>query len=315
MTTTDPTLNPMLQDLKSQNFKPNLQRRYRYDQIFKTLCWLATFTAVFVLAFLVIDFLTDGLPTLSWDFITSPPSRRPERAGIWPPLIGTVYLLLITAVVAFPIGVGSGIYLQEFAKDNWFTRLIEINISNLAAVPSIIYGLLGLFVFARVLQPITGGRSILAGGFTLALLILPVIIVATRESLRAVPDSIRMGGMALGATRWQTVRAHVLPPAIPGIMTGTILALSRAIGETAPLIAVGAVAFVPFAPPAPWNPEFVEGLRSQFSAMPIQIFNWVSRPQEEFHAIAASGIIVLMVVLLAMNTSAILIRNKFQRSR
>lgn len=311
MTTTDPRQlgSSVLPSSGSENFDPKLSQRYKYDQIFKTLTWIATFSAVIVLAFLIADFLIDGLPTLRWDFITSPPSRRPERAGIWPPLVGTIYLLVITAAVAFPIGVGSGIYLQEFSKDNWFTRVIEINISNLAAVPSIIYGLLGLFVFARVLAFITGGRSIIAGGLTLALLILPVIIVATRESLKAIPDSIRMGGMALGATKWQTVRAHVLPPAIPGIMTGTILALSRAIGETAPLIAVGAVAFVPFAPSFS-----LEGLQSQFSALPIQIFNWVSRPQEEFHAIAASGIIVLMVVLLAMNATAIIIRNKFQRS-
>ncbi|MEM9451770.1 MAG: phosphate ABC transporter permease PstA [Cyanobacteria bacterium P01_E01_bin.6] len=310
MTTSDSSqLTSVLQGSGSQNFDPNLQKRYRYDQIFKAFCWLATFSAIFVLVFLVADFVGDGISTLSVDFIQSPPSRKPEIAGIWPPLVGTVYLLIITAAVAFPIGVGSGIYLQEFSKDNWFTRFIEINISNLAAVPSIIYGLLGLFVFARVLAFITGGRSILAGGLTLALLILPVIIVATRETLKAIPDSIRMGGMALGATKWQTVRAHVLPPAIPGIMTGTILALSRAIGETAPLIAVGAVAFVPFAP------EFsLKGFQSQFSALPIQIFNWVSRPQEEFHAIAASAIIVLMVVLLVMNATAIFIRNRFQRS-
>ncbi|MEL6320748.1 MAG: phosphate ABC transporter permease PstA [Cyanobacteria bacterium J06626_14] len=310
MTTTDPAqVSSAVQGLSSPNFEPNLEKRYRFDQIFKILCWVATFSAIFVLAFLIADFLSDGLPTLNWNFIQSGPSRRPERAGIWPPLVGTIYLLIITAAVAFPIGVGSGIYLQEFSKDNWFTRFIEINISNLAAVPSIIYGLLGLFVFARVLSFITGGRSIIAGGLTLALLILPVIIVATREALKAIPDSIRMGGMALGATRWQTVRAHVLPPAIPGIMTGTILALSRAIGETAPLIAVGAVAFVPFAPSFS-----IEGLQSQFSALPIQIFNWVSRPQEEFHSIAASAIIVLMLVLLTMNATAIFIRNKFQRS-
>lgn len=311
MTTTDPAKlgSSVLPSSGSENFEPRLAQRYKIDKFFKALTWIATFSAVVVLAILILDVLIDGLATLDWNFIVSPPSRRPERAGIWPPLVGTVYLLVITALVAFPIGVGSGIYLQEFAKDNWFTRLIEINISNLAAVPSIIYGLLGLFVFARVLSFITGGRSIIAGGLTLALLILPVIIVATREALKAVPDSIRMGGMALGATRWQTVRAHVLPPAIPGIMTGTILALSRAIGETAPLIAVGAVAFVPFAPSFS-----IEGLQSQFSALPIQIFNWVSRPQEEFHAIAASGIIVLMIALLTMNAAAIIIRNRFQRS-
>lgn len=292
----------------SSSFNPRLKERYQYDKVFKTVCWVATFSGLVVLALLIFDILADGLWTLNWNFLISLPSRKPEEAGIWPPLVGSIYLLIITAIVAIPIGVGTGIFLQEFSNDSLFAKMIEINISNLAAVPSIIYGLLGLFVFARVFVPFTGGRSILSGGLTLALLILPVVIVATREALRAVPDSIRMAGMALGSTRWQTVRSHVLPQAIPGIMTGTILALSRAIGETAPLIAVGAVAFVPFAPSFS-----LEGLQSKFSALPIQIFNWVSRPQEEFHSIAASGIIVLMILLLAMNTTAIYIRNRFQR--
>ncbi len=311
MTTSDSqTTSGLIQGLESQNFDPNLKQRYRYDQIFKAVCWIATFSGVVVLSLLIIDVLIEGISGLSWDFMTGSPSRDPERAGIWPPFVGTIYLLIITALVSFPIGVGSGIYLQEFAPNNGFTRLLEVNISNLAAVPSIIYGLLGLFVFARVLGPITGGKTIISAGLTLFLLILPVIIVATREALRAVPDSIRMGGMALGATKWQTVRAHVLPPAIPGIMTGTILALSRAIGETAPLIVLGAVAFVPFAPSFS-----LDGLRAPFSALPIQIFNWVSRPQEAFHSIGATAIIVLLAVLLGMNMTAILIRNKFQSSR
>lgn len=294
----------------SSNFEPNLKTRYKIDSVFKVITWLATFSGLVVLVLLLADVLIDGLSGLSGSFITSAPSRNADEAGIWPPLVGTVYLLIVTALFAFPVGVGSGIYLEEFAGDNLLAKVIEINIGNLAAVPSIIYGLLGLFVFARVMEPITGGRTILAGGLTLALLILPVIIVATREALRAVPDSLRMAGMALGSTRWQTVRAHVLPQALPGIMTGTILALSRAIGETAPLIVVGAVAFVPFAP------EFsLEGFRSQFSALPIQIFNWVSRPQEEFHTIAASAIIVLLIVLLVMNTTAIVLRNRFQKGR
>ncbi|MGF1495281.1 MAG: phosphate ABC transporter permease PstA [Elainellaceae cyanobacterium] len=310
MTATNPDTASRLPGSETDNFEPKLAQRYKYDKIFKIVSWIATFSGLVVLAFLILDVLIDGIPTLSLSFITNGPSRNAEDAGIWPPLVGTVYLLIITAVVAFPIGVGSGIFLEEFAKDNLFAKIVEINIGNLAAVPSIIYGMLGLFAFARLMEPLTGGRSVLAGGLTLALLILPVIIVATRESLRAVPDSLRMAGMALGSTRWQTVRAHVLPQALPGIMTGTILALSRAIGETAPLIVVGAVAFIPFAP------DFsIEGLQSKFTAMPIQIFNWIARPREEFHAIAASAIIVLMIVLLIMNTTAIYVRNRFQRSR
>jgi len=310
MTATNPDTASRLPGSETDNFEPKLAQRYQYDKIFKIVSWIATFSGLVVLAFLILDVLIDGIPTLSLSFITNGPSRNAEDAGIWPPLVGTVYLLIITAVVAFPIGVGSGIFLEEFAKDNLFAKIVEINIGNLAAVPSIIYGMLGLFAFARLMEPLTGGRSVLAGGLTLALLILPVIIVATRESLRAVPDSLRMAGMALGSTRWQTVRAHVLPQALPGIMTGTILALSRAIGETAPLIVVGAVAFIPFAP------DFsIEGLQSKFTAMPIQIFNWIARPREEFHAIAASAIIVLMIVLLIMNTTAIYVRNRFQRSR
>ncbi|HEY9645292.1 MAG TPA: phosphate ABC transporter permease PstA [Chroococcidiopsis sp.] len=306
MTSVDPNVMPPAELPSSGAFEPNLAHRYRLDQLFKAAAWLAIFIGLFVLAMLLFDVLTDGLSRLSWDFVTSFPSRRAARAGVLSSLAGTVWLLVITALVAFPIGVGTGIFLEEFASDNWFTRILEINISNLAAVPSIIYGLLGLMVFVRIMEPITGGRSVLAGGLTLALLILPVIIVSTREALRAVPSSLRMAGMALGSTRWQTVRVHVLPQAFPGILTGTILGLSRAIGETAPLIVIGAQTFVAFVP---------DGLQSSFSALPIQIFNWVSRPQEEFHTIAATAIIVLLVVLLTMNATAIYLRNKFQSAR
>jgi phosphate transport system permease protein len=212
--------------------------------------------------------------------------------------------LAVTALVAFPVGVGAGIFLEEFSsKTSLLTKIIEININNLAAVPSIIYGLLGLQVFVRLMQPITGGRTVLAGGLTLAVLVLPIIIVSTREALRAVPDSLRQAGFALGATRWQTVREHILPLAMPGILTGTILALSRAIGETAPLIVIGALTFVTFLP---------DGLQSSFTALPILIFNWVSRPQQDFHDNAAAGIIVLMIVLLTMNSIAVYLRNRFQ---
>ena len=212
--------------------------------------------------------------------------------------------MITVAAVSFPLGVGAGIFLEEFAEDNWFTRMVEININNLAGVPSIIYGLLGLQVFVRVFEPITGGRSLLSGGLTLVLLILPVIIVSTREALRAIPDSIRLAGFALGATKWQVIWEHIFPLAIPGILTGTILALSRAIGETAPLIAIGALTFISFLP---------DGLQSPFTVLPIQIYNWVSRPQVEFHNNAAAGIIVLMVALLIMNATAIFLRNKFQK--
>lgn len=308
MTITDPNALPSQprdgMNIMKGEFKPNLQRRYQYDQIFKTLTWTATFVGLIVLTILIVDTFIDGLPRLGWDFLSSFPSRRAEQAGIASALVGTIWLLVITALFAFPIGVGAGIYLQEFAADNGFTRALEINISNLAAVPSIIYGLLGLTMFVQILGGLTQGRSLLSGGLTLALLILPVIIVATREALKAVPDSLRLAGMALGSTRWQTVWSHVLPQAIPGIMTGTIIALSRAIGETAPLIVIGAQTFVAFLPNSPF---------SSFSAMPIQIYNWTSRPQVEFHTNAAAGIIVLLVVLLLMNGTAIYIRNRFQK--
>ena len=291
---------------RAKSFKQNLSGRYNLDRLFAIAAWGATAIAVAILVWLLLTVLLDGLGTLDWQFITSFTSRKPERAGIIAALAGTLWIMLVVAAVSFPVGVGAGIYLEEFSDDNWFTRLVEINISNLAGVPSIIYGLLGLAAFVRLMQPITGGRSILSGGLTLALLILPIIIVATREALRAVPDSIRWAGFALGANRWQVVWTHVLPMAMPGILTGLILALSRAIGETAPLIAIGAVAFVRSTPAS---------LQSPFTVLPIQIYNWVGRPQQGFHDIAASGIIVLMIVLLAMNATAIYLRNRFQKAR
>ncbi|GAB4237550.1 MAG: phosphate ABC transporter permease PstA [Elainellaceae cyanobacterium] len=291
---------------KEDLFIPNLAGRYKLDNIFSVLALLCTLFGLVVLAWLLIDVLIDGVPRLNWNFLTSFPSRRPDQAGLFSALVGSVWLIAIVAIVAFPIGVGAGIFLEEFVSDSWWENIIEINISNLAGVPSIIYGLLGLAVFVRLMEPITGGRSILAGGLTLALLVLPIVIVATREALRAVPDSLRQAGFALGATRWQVVREHILPEALPGILTGTILALSRAIGETAPLITIGALTFIAFLP---------EGLQDSFTALPIQIYNWVSRPQAAFHELAAAGIIVLMVVLLLMNSLAIFLRNKLQRSR
>lgn len=291
-------------------FIPALERRYRLDRIFQGLTIFATVLALLLLVVLILDVLSDGASSIDWDFIQNFPSRKPERSGIKSAIIGSIWLLVTTAAIAFPVGVGSGIYLEEFSEDNWYTRLIDINIANLAAVPSIIYGLLGLQVFVRMMEPITGGRTILAGALTLALLILPIIIVATRESLRAVPQSLRQAGFALGATRWQVVREHVLPEASPGILTGTILALSRAIGETAPLITIGALTFIAFLPPLS-----LEGFQTPFTAMPIQIYNWVSRPQVAFHEIAAGGIIILLLLLLTMNGVAVFLRNKFQRQR
>ncbi len=310
MTTSDPNSLAQFEGSKvSQQFAPNLSKRYTFDKIFKFLAWVATWVGLVVLAVLLIDVFIDGLPWLDWQFLTSFPSRKPEQAGLLSALVGSIWLIVLTALFALPVGVASGIFLEEFSADTWYAKVIEINISNLAAVPSIIYGLLSLQVFVRMMEPITGGRTMLSGGLTLALLVVPIVIVATREALRAVPDSIRLAGYALGATRWQVVRDHVLPLAIPGIMTGTILALSRAIGETAPLIMIGALTFIAFLPPLS-----LEGLQTPFTALPIQTYNWISRPQQDFHDIAAAAIIVLLVVLLTMNAIAVLLRNKFQNT-
>ncbi|MGF1459051.1 MAG: phosphate ABC transporter permease PstA [Leptolyngbyaceae cyanobacterium] len=291
---------------ESAKFQPNLQKRYRFDRLFQLAAIAATSIAILVLAWLLVDILWNGLGSLNWNFLTSFPSRKPEEAGVLAALVGTAWIMLLVAIFSFPIGVGTGLYLEEFARDNWFTNVIEINISNLAGVPSIIYGLLGLTVFITLLGDLTGGRSILTGALTLTLLILPIIIVATREALRSVPDSIRQAGFALGGSRWQVIWSHTLPAAFPGILTGVILALSRAIGETAPLITIGALTFVPFLPEGPLSP---------FTVLPIQVYNWVSRPQKEFHDIAAAGIILLVFVLIVMNSLAIFLRSKFQRAR
>ncbi len=302
---------------KASNFSANNERRYAIDKIFKFAAWAATGISVLILAWLLLTILVDGLGTLNPNFLKSFPSRSAERAGIFAALIGTLWLMALVALFTFPLGVGAGIFLEEFSTDNWFTRLVEVNIGNLAGVPSIIYGLLGLAVFVRVFEPITGGRTVLSGGLTVSLLVLPVVIVSTREALRAVPNSIRLAGYALGATRWQVTWSHVLPAAMPGILTGMILSLSRAIGETASLIAVGAAVYISYIPKLSPNPAVFldKGLHSQFSAMPIQIYNWISRPQDEFHYIAASGIIVLMTVLLLMNAIAIYLRNHFQQDQ
>ena len=280
------------------------------ERLFELLSFAATIVGLIVLATLVIDVLRNGLPRLDWQFLTSFPSRRPENAGIYSALVGSVWLLVLTAIVAFPIGVATAIYLEEYAEPGPLPQLIEVNIANLAGVPSIIYGLLGLELFVRVFYPITGGRSVLAGALTMALLVMPIVIIAAREALKAVPTSLRLGGYALGATRWQVVSTLVLPSALPGILTGTILALARAAGETAPLITMGALTYVAFVPELG-----LEGLRSPFTVLPIQIFNWVSRPQAGFHVNAAAGIIVLLVLMLLMNAAAIVLRNRYQKRR
>ncbi len=285
-------------------YKASTLARHGLDRAFAVLVFVATMIGLVVLAVLLVDVARDGVPQIGWKFITSFPSSTPEDAGIYPALLGSLWLLGLTALFSVPLGIGAAVYLEEYATDTWLNRLVEINISNLAGVPSIIYGLLGLGIFVNLLQPLTGGKSILSGALTLSLLILPVIIIATREALRAIPDAVREGGYALGATRWEVIRSHLLPMAVPGALTGTILALSRAIGETAPLIVVGAATYITFAP---------DGPRSEYSALPIQIFSWISQPQEGFQIDAAAGIVVLMAVLILTNSFAIWLRNRFQR--
>jgi phosphate transport system permease protein len=271
------------------------------DVGFQVLALVVLLVALACLGALIWDIVNDGAGRLSWDFITSFSSRRASQAGIWHALTGSVFVIVVTAVIAVPIGVAAAIYLEEYGGRSAAARIIELNITNLAAVPSIIYGLLRLGLFVRMMGM---GRSVLAGASTLALLVLPVVILSTREALRAVPGSLREGSYALGATKWQTIWHQVLPVAAPGILTGLILALSRAIGETAPLITIGAVTFATFAPDSIWSP---------FTVLPIQIFNWVSRPQADFHANAAAGILVLVLLLLSMNAAAIWLRDRYQK--
>jgi phosphate transport system permease protein len=271
------------------------------DRALQAFGLLITAAALVTLGALLYDVSRDGLGRLSWQFLTSYASRRPADAGILHALAGSIFVIGLTAILAVPVGVAAAIYLEEYAKRTRLSRLIEINISNLAGVPSIIYGLLGLGLFVRVMAM---GRSVLAGSATLALLVLPMVIISTREALRAVPKSLREGSYALGATKWQTIQYQVLPAALPGTLTGLILALSRAIGETAPLITIGALTYVPFVPDGIWSP---------FTVLPIQIFNWVSRPQAAFATNAAAAIIVLLVLLLAMNAVAIILRDRYQK--
>jgi phosphate transport system permease protein len=275
--------------------------RKHTDLIFQLVSLSALLIALAALAALVFDIVSDGAGRLSFQFLTNIASRKAEEAGVYHALMGSIWVIGLTGALALPIGVGAAIYLEEYGSRSRVARFIELNISNLAAVPSIIYGLLGLGLFVRLMGM---GQSVMAGASTLALLALPVVIMSTREALRTVPSSIREGSYALGATKWQTIWNQVLPMAVPGVLTGLILALSRAIGETAPLITIGALTYIPFAPDGVW---------SKFTVLPIQVFNWVSRPQPEFKANAAAAILVLMVLLLSMNAIAIVVRDRQQR--
>ena len=276
--------------------------RHKKAKLFRYVCVGVTASAIILLALLIYQVSVLGMPWLDGQFLNSFPSRFPEKAGIKSALVGTLWLVSITALFAIPIGVLAAVYLEEYAKPNRLTEFININIANLAGVPSIVYGILGLAIFVRFFAL---ERSVVSGALTMSLLILPVIIIAAKEAIRAVPSSLRQAAFAVGATRWQVIRAHVLPAALPGILTGVILAMSRAIGETAPLIMIGALTYVAFVP---------EGPMDEFTALPIQIFNWTSRPQEEFHELASAGIVVLLGVLLMMNAIAVYIRYRGSRN-
>ncbi len=278
-----------------------IQRRRQWNFVFHVLFLIATSIGIFALMALLIDVVVHGWSMFRPELFENFPSRRPENSGLKSAIVGTLLMVWIMAPLSFVLGVGAAIYLEEYAQKNWLTRLIQTNISTLAGVPSIVYGILGLTLFVRGMQL---ERSLLAGAFTMTLLILPIIIVAAREAIRAVPNSRRDAAFALGATPWQTIQGAVLPSAIPGILTGVILAVSRAIGETAPLVMIGALTFVSFLP---------SSVLDQFTVLPIQIYNWVSRPQVEFHDLAAAGIMVLLILLLMMNALAISIRNKYYK--
>jgi phosphate transport system permease protein len=271
------------------------------EKVFVWVARFAVFAPLVMLAWLLGDLLIDAAGRIDWDFITGLPSRRAGKAGIWPALMGSLWLITLTALIALPIGVAAAVYLEEYGRTSRLAGIVEVFIANLAGVPSIIYGMLGLGVFVRFCAL---GETVIAGALTLALLVLPVVIMSTREALRTVRDSLREASLALGATRWRTIWHVVLPMSVPGILTGAILAVSRAIGETAPLILVGAVTFINFAP---------DGLDAPYSALPIQIFDWTSRPQKAFLTNAAAGIVVLMLALLLLNSVAIWLRNRYQK--
>lgn len=282
--------------------KSSYQKRIKLvDHVFKYVAFALTLSALIVLAVLVADIVLKGAGRINLSFFKNLPSRKPESSGILTALAGMISLIFFTIVIAIPIGILAGVYLQEYGKKSRLAKFIEINIANLAGVPSVIYGILGLSIFVRMLKM---GNSLVAGALTLALLILPIIIVATREAIKAVPDSLREASYGIGATKWQTTRRVVIPSALGGILTGVILSMSRAIGETAPLLVIGALVYVPFIPESPAD---------QFTTLPIQVFNWISRPQAAFIANAAAGIIVLLIITLILNGTAIYIRSRWNR--
>lgn len=297
-----------------ESMRARIAAGVRNQKVFAAVGLFFTAFAVLVLVAAVLDLIIDGAPRLSWDFLTNFPSRRAAQAGILSAWVGSLLVILVTASAAVPIGIAAGIYLEEYAPRNWITDIIEVNVSNLAGVPSIIYGLLALGLFVYGLGT---GRSIFTAGLTLALLILPIIIVATRESIRAVPSSLREAALGLGATDWQVSRDHVLPAALPGVLTGVIIGISRALGETAPLITIGALTFIAFLPAAPIqsSPPFVnmQWLWDGFTVLPIQAFNWVSRPGNDFEANAAAAGVVLLVITLGLNAVAIWLRARLRR--
>ena len=286
--------------MENNIFHRNIKRRQNVGKLFYIILLLFSLIGLIGLSALLIQILRDGLPYLSTNIIFNYPSRHIDQAALKSALFGTLWILSLTALISLPIGMGAAIYLEEFAKKNWITNFIEINIGNLAGVPSIVYGLLGLTIFVELLGL---GRVVLAGALTMTLLILPIIILSTRESIKAVPNSYREAALALGATKWQMVKRVVLPIAFPGFLTGAILAMSRAIGESAPMIAISALVYITFIP---------SHAMDRFTVLPIQIFNWISRPQAEFAGLAAAGIIVLLTVLLLMNAVAVYFRNRYQ---
>lgn len=302
------------QTARSESLTANIRRRQMVDLAFAVCGMLALLFALVTLLALIIDLAMTGVPRLSWDFLSSFPSRFPGRAGILSAWVGSLAIMFTTACVAIPIGIAAGVYLEEYAPKNWFTGIIELNIINLAGIPSITFGLMALGLFVYKLQL---GQSILAAGMTLGLLVLPIIIVTTREAIRTVPGTIREASYALGASKWQTVWDHVLPYSSGGILTGVIISLSRAIGETAPLITIGALTFIAFLPTPPISGELpflsFQWLMDPFTAMPIQMFNWTSRPQPEFHVNAAATGVILLLMTLVMNGAAIYIRYRFRK--
>ena len=286
---------------QKQKFNRRVNNRKTTGVILNVILIIALGIALTGLIVLLAEVLIKGLPWVTKNLIVNYPSRHPEQAGLLSALMGTVWVMACTAVFSIPVGIGAAVYLEEYAPKNWFTKLIEINISNLAGVPSIVYGLLGLAIFVQILAL---GRSVLAGALTMSLLILPIIILTSREAIKSIPNTYREAAFALGATRWEVVSNVLLPLAFPGILTGTILAMSRAIGESAPMIAISALVYLTFVPQSPLD---------RFTVLPIQIFNWVSRPQEGFRGIAAGGIVILLGVLFLMNAIAIFLRIKYQR--